>query len=147
MIVVDASVAVKWVTGEQDRELANELLAGSEPLAGPFLLRTEVVAALSRKARFGEITHQDARDAAALWERMISGELNLIAEDADLSRSLELSLEVNHPLQDCIYLALAERLDAALVTADSKFVQKVRQAASAGTRPGALPASLKRLSC
>ena len=56
MIVVDASVAVKWVTGEQGRDAANALLESGEQIAGPFLLRTEVVAAIALKARFKEIT-------------------------------------------------------------------------------------------
>jgi predicted nucleic acid-binding protein len=126
MIVVDASVAVKWVTGEQDREAANALLASGEQIAGPFLLRTEVVAAVARKARFEEITEADATAAVHLWVGIIHGDIALFAEDADLTRALKLSLELNHPLQDCIYLALAERLDAQLITADQKFAAKAR---------------------
>jgi predicted nucleic acid-binding protein len=56
-----------------------------------------------------------------LWAGIIRGDIELFAEDADLHRALNLSLELNHPLQDCIYLALAERLDAPLITADEKF--------------------------
>jgi predicted nucleic acid-binding protein len=127
MMVVDASVAVKWVTGEQDREAANALLDSGEQIAGPFLLRTEVVAAVARKARFGEITEVDASAAVSLWAGIIRGaDIALFAEDADLSRALALSLELNHPLQDCIYLALAERLNAPLITADEKFAAKAR---------------------
>jgi predicted nucleic acid-binding protein len=127
MIVVDASVAVKWVTGEQDREAANALLDSGEPITGPFLLRTEVVAAVTRKARFGEITEVDASAAVSLWADIIRGaDVALFAEDADLPRALALSLELNHPLHDCIYLALAERLDAPLITADEKFASKAR---------------------
>ena len=125
MIVVDASVAVKWVTGEQDREAANELLGSGEPIAGPFLLRTEVAAAVARKARFGEITRDDAAAAIALWTGVIRSDVDLLAEDADLPRALALSLELNHPLQDCVYLALAERLDVPL--ADEKFAVKARR--------------------
>ena len=33
---------------------------------------------------------------------------------------------MNHSLQDCIYLAIAERLNATLITADAKFVAKAR---------------------
>jgi predicted nucleic acid-binding protein len=127
MIVVDASVAVKWVTGEQNRDAANALLDSGERLAGPFLLRTEVAAAVARKARFKEITAADASAAVGLWAGILrAADMELLAEDADLMRALELSLELNHPLQDCIYLALAERLDAPLITADEKFAAKAR---------------------
>ncbi len=128
MTIVDASVAVKWVTGEEGREAANELLGSNEPIAGPYLLRTEVAAAVSRKARFKEITVDDASAAIELWGVIVHGsDLNLIPEDDDLQLAVKLSLELNHPLQDCIYLALAERLDAPLVTADGKFAEKARR--------------------
>jgi predicted nucleic acid-binding protein len=128
MIVVDASVAVKWLTGEQDREAANQLLANGEPIVGPALLRTEVAAALARKARFGDITADDATAALELWLTMLHrADLDLTIEHPDLARALALSLELSHPLQDCVYLALAERLDAPLVTADEKFAAKARR--------------------
>ncbi len=128
MIVVDASAAVKWITGEQDSEAANQLLSGSEPISGPFLLRTEVAAAIARKARFGEITKADASAAIELWASVLQGsDISLLAEDDDLAPALKLSLELNHPLQDCIYLALSQRLGAPLITADSKFAAKARR--------------------
>jgi predicted nucleic acid-binding protein len=128
MTVVDASVAVKWVTGEQDREAANQLLASGEPIVGPFLIRTEVASAVARKARFGDITADDALAALDLWLAMLRrADIGLIAEDPDLTRALDLSLELKHPLQDCVYLALAERLDVPLVTADEKFAAKARR--------------------
>jgi predicted nucleic acid-binding protein len=127
MIVVDASVAVKWVTGEPDREAANELLASNEAIFGPFLLRTEVASAVARKARFGEISRDDGFAALALWASIIRGNVAAFSEDPDLPRALQLALELEHPLQDCVYLALAERLEATLVTADEKFVAKARR--------------------
>jgi len=128
MIVVDASVAVKWLVSEQDEDAAEELLRTQAQVAGPALLRVEVTAAIARKARFGEIQAAQAEAAIELWRSMLDrADIDLIAEDPDLPLALKLSLELNHPLQDCVYLALAERLDAPLVTADEKFAAKVRK--------------------
>ena len=128
MIVVDASVAVKWVTGEEHRETANALLAAGDEIMGPALLRIEVASALARKARFHEITADDASAALDLWVSMIHGtEVTLFDETQDLARALKLSRELNHPLQDCVYLALAERIGVDLITADEKFVAKTRR--------------------
>jgi predicted nucleic acid-binding protein len=128
MIVVDASVAVKWVTGEQGWEAANQLLKGGEPVAGPLLLRTEVAAAFARRARFGDITTDDGTAALELWLSMLGhADIDLIPEDPDLPLALNLPPQMNHPLQDCVYLALAERLDAPLVTADEQFAAKGRK--------------------
>jgi predicted nucleic acid-binding protein len=73
---------------------------------------------------FGEITPEAAYRSLDVWSDIVHGIVVLIPEDHDLPAALKLALELNHPLQDCIYLALAERFDAPLVTADEKFAAK-----------------------
>jgi predicted nucleic acid-binding protein len=127
MIVIDASVAVKWLLPESDDAAAQALLASEERLVAPSLIRTEVAAALARRARFREIEPRDAETAMGLWlQTLRDGVIGLVADEADLATALRLAIELNHPLQDCLYLALAERLGAPLVTADKKFVVKAR---------------------
>ena len=41
-----------------------------------------------------------------------------------LPDALEISLELDHQLPDCLYLALARRLGAPMVTADDKLIRK-----------------------
>ena len=127
MMVVDASVAVKWLLPAPGDAAAQELLASEERLVAPSLIRTEVAAALARRARFREIEPRDAEAAMGLWlQTLRDGVIGLAADDADLVTALGLAMELSHPLQDCLYLALAERLGAPLVTADKKFVNKAR---------------------
>ena len=127
MIVIDASVAVKWLLPEPGDAAAQELLASEERLVAPSLIRTEVAAALARRARFGEIEPRDGEIAMGLWlQTLRDGVIGLVADEADLVTALGLAVELSHPLQDCLYLALAERLGAPLVTADKKFVNKAR---------------------
>ncbi|MGA9626823.1 MAG: type II toxin-antitoxin system VapC family toxin [Bryobacteraceae bacterium] len=127
MIVVDASVAVKWLLPEPGDAAAQELLASEERLVAPSLIRTEVAAALARRARFREIEPRDAETAMGLWlQTLRDGVIGLVAEEADLVTALELAMELSRPFDDCLYLALAERLGAPLVTADKKFVVKAR---------------------
>jgi len=83
-------------------------------------------AAITRKALLSEVTVQEAHEALEVWAAIIRGTLDLMPEDEDLPGALKLALELKHALQDCIYLALAERLDATLITADGKFVAKAR---------------------
>ena len=54
-LVVDASVAVKWLVAEEDSSAADRLLAGGDDLHAPRLMASEVANALWRKARMGEI--------------------------------------------------------------------------------------------
>ena len=127
MIVVDASVAIKWLLPEPGDAAAQELLVSEERLVAPSLIRTEVAAALARRARFREIEPRDAETAIGLWlQTLRDGVIGLVADEADLVTALKLAIDLSHPLQDCLYLALAERLGAPLVTADKKFVVKAR---------------------
>jgi predicted nucleic acid-binding protein len=127
VIVVDASVAVKWLLPEVGDATARQLLSTGDRLFGPSLIRVEVAAAFARKACLREIAVKDAETAADLWlQSIVDGAIALVPEEAYLPRAVGLAIVLNHPLQDCLYLALAERLDAPLVTADEKFAAKVR---------------------
>jgi predicted nucleic acid-binding protein len=125
VIVVDASVAVKWLLPEPGADAARRLLDSGEWLLAPTLIRVEVAAAIARKSRFGELDRRDAATAADLWFRSIDdGVIALLPDEMDLPRGFHLALELQHPVQDCLYLALAERMGAELFTADRKFVER-----------------------
>ena len=58
--VVDASVVVKWLIGEDDSDIAGEMAAKEEDLHAPRLMASEIANALWCKARLGEIEPGDA---------------------------------------------------------------------------------------
>jgi predicted nucleic acid-binding protein len=126
LIVVDASVAVKWALREADSEAAAALLDDDDPLLAPELLRIEGASAITRAGRSGRVAVSDVEDVVARWLRSLeAGAVELWPDRADLARAVTLSCELRHPLPDCLYLALAERTDAELVTADATFVRRV----------------------
>ena len=53
-LVVDASVAVKWLVAEEESDAARELLESGEELHAPGLMASEIANALCRKARLGK---------------------------------------------------------------------------------------------
>jgi predicted nucleic acid-binding protein len=125
MIVVDASVTAKWFLAEDDTPLANALLQGTQKLFAPALIRTEVHAALTRRYRTGQAPEAEVRQACRDWSEMIDeGLLTLLASEPDEPQAIDLSLQLKHPFQDCLYLALAQRLKIPLVTADPKFIER-----------------------
>ena len=63
-LVVDASVAVKWLVAEDGSEAAESLIDQRFELYAPRLLASEVSNALWRKARLGEIA-PGAADASS----------------------------------------------------------------------------------
>lgn len=108
MIIVDASVAAKWFLPEAGSDEAQRLLAGSEKLVAPSLIRIEVFGAITRKVRNRELTVKEARSACELWSRALSkGALSLIPDERHLQRAIELAWEIRHPLQDA-YISLLQ---------------------------------------
>lgn len=135
MIVVDASVATKWFLAEDDTPLANVLLNGTEKLFAPSLIRIEVYAAITRRFRNGQAPEAEVRQACRDWSEMLDeGLLTLLTSKSDEPLAIDLAVQLKHPFQDCLYLALAERLQAPLVTADPKFIKR-----TAGLYPAVQP--------
>jgi len=125
MIVVDASVATKWFLAEDETPLANALLNGTRKLFAPALIRVEVHAAITRRFRTGQAPEAEVRQACRDWYEMIDeGLLTLLVSEPDEPQAIDLALQLKHPFQDCLYLALAQRLQVPLVTADPKFIER-----------------------
>lgn len=70
MIVVNASVAVKWFIPEAGEEDAAQLLGGKTHLMAPALIRLEVTGAIIRRYREGHLSEKRAREGTQAWEAM-----------------------------------------------------------------------------
>ena len=122
--VVDASVAFKWFVPELGTEQALTLLDLRGQLIAPDLLTVEVINAMWARLRGRPDFQRTVTDAASALPRM----LDTLAPSGELvGRALEMTMLLNHPLYDCIYLALAERDGLRLVTADDYFTGKVER--------------------
>ena len=117
-LVVDASVAVKWLIAEDDSEAARELVASGEDLHAPRLMACEVANALWRKARLSEIERGDAGAMLAAVQDM---PVRWGADEAVCADAVRIAQVLDRPVYDCVYLALAHRIGAAVVTADLRF--------------------------
>ena len=116
-LIVDASVAIKWYVGEPLSDLATELLSRPD-LSAPSLIFAEVGNALWKRIRRGASTIEQA---TAALERL-AADLATIESTTDLSaQAMRFAAELDHPIYDCFYLALAHRENAPIVTADRKL--------------------------
>ena len=121
MIAVDASVALQWIAPEADGQSEAESVLVERDLHAPDLLLIEVANALCKKVSLGEVK----ADQAFAGLRRIGETLIVAPVTADLSyRALELALEIGHPVYDCVYLALAESLDATIATRDIELTKR-----------------------
>lgn len=125
-VVVDASVAVKWLFTEEHSEAARQLLAPRIVLHAPDFLLIEAANVIWKKVRRKEIP--DARPYLEELARM-SDAVVLRPSSELVQQAAALSLQLDHPVYDCIYLACAETEAAPLVTADDRL-SRLAQAAS-----------------
>ena len=120
--VVDASVAVKWVVEELDSGQARMLARAR--LEAPDLLAVECANILWKKARIGDI---GARQARERLDALLEAPVALTPSRDLLGQALGLALELEHPVYDCLYLALALARGVPLVTADERLARAVRK--------------------
>ena len=122
MIVVDASIAVKWVIPEPDSAKARTLQI--ERLAAPAIWLVEAANALWRHVRVSQLTEMEA---VTRLRQLRNAAIDSVPVDADIDQALALALETGHPIYDCLYLALAIRENTYAVTADTRFSSAVRR--------------------
>jgi predicted nucleic acid-binding protein len=131
VVVVDASIALKWILNETDSSTALALLADWNDreieVYAPSLLVYEVTNALYRRVRKGEIPFDDAR--RGLTEIIFKVVEFDFPEDPDFNiRAMELGQQFGLPAAyDSHYLALAESRECELWTADTRLWNSTRE--------------------
>ncbi|MGH9474091.1 MAG: type II toxin-antitoxin system VapC family toxin [Terriglobales bacterium] len=130
IVVVDASVVVKWVLPEPETGAALQLLhdfeSGQLDLIAPRLLLSEIASSLTKRHRRHELSAGQAL-AALEWVRVRCPRL----VDADLTSALHLSLRLSVSLWDALYVVTAVERNCEFITADRRLVRAV-----AGRVPG-----------
>lgn len=121
MIVIDASVAVKWFVPEAGSQEAEAVLVGHEPRAAPEHLAVEVGQALLRHWRGGGVT----RDHCRLAMEQVPRYVRLFSTEALAVEALDIAAAVGCSVYDALYLAAAERWDCTVVTADARLVAQL----------------------
>lgn len=122
--VVDASVACKWLRWEEDSELARRLLQDEHQLHAPRFLALELSNALWDKAGKGAF---DSTRASALAEGIPDMGVQWEDDFPLCPAAVRLGLELEHPVYDCFYFVLAERLGIRMVTEDQKFLRALKK--------------------
>ncbi len=121
-IVVDASVAAKWLFAETDtpkaRLLLREIRKGNLQSLAPDILPAEIANSLSKRVFRGML---EALEAEAQFERFRRSCPALIGNGFLATAALQLALRYRHSIYDCLYVALAMATPCDLVTADERL--------------------------
>ncbi|HMQ57516.1 MAG TPA: type II toxin-antitoxin system VapC family toxin [Rhizobiaceae bacterium] len=127
--VVDADVGFKWHVEQPDSDQAERVLALGGELHAPDFQYLEVRQVLAKYVRMNLISSASAMHAQASHRSMIAfwHDHKQLADHA-----FDLALKHSHAFYDCLYLALALRLNGRLVTADKAFARKFADGEHAG---------------
>jgi predicted nucleic acid-binding protein len=123
-LVVDASVAAKWVLPEAGSDRAAALRKANDDLIAPALVVAELGNALWKSALRGDVGEAEANEAISL---AISHFDRLVPLEDLAARAIEFAIEIRHPVYDCFYLALAERERVPVVSADDRLLEAAKR--------------------
>jgi predicted nucleic acid-binding protein len=117
VIVLDASAAIEWLLRTQTGiKIDNRIFSSKVPLHAPHLLDIEVAQVLRRYVQEKTITAQRGQEAL---EDLGDLPLNRYPHDFLIPRVWELRATLT--AYDAVYVALAELLDAPLLTCDGRI--------------------------
>ena len=117
MIVADTNLVVSLFVQETQTPLARAVFARDADWRMPAFWKAEFLNVLSTYVRFGDMPLEDS---LRLWR--LATEASFIREEAvDGAEALRLAKQHKISGYDAVFLALARRLDVALVTADKKL--------------------------
>ena len=118
-VVVDTSVALKWLLPEPDSAMAERVASADHLLIAPTLLIAESCNAIWNRLRRGEVTADHAQLVVARLPKFFD---SLVGDAGLAPMAMTIASALEHPVYDCFYLALAERLGTKLVTADGRLM-------------------------
>lgn len=132
MAVFDANVLVALIVDLPWSATARRAIATHSERTAPSLLPVEVGSAIWKNVRSGSLAH----DQAELGLRRAMSIVTLVPVDDLVHAALRLAIERDHPIHDCLYVALARRENAPLVTADQRLAALAERAGVAAEMVG-----------
>ncbi|MGV7230056.1 MAG: type II toxin-antitoxin system VapC family toxin [Nitrospirales bacterium] len=119
IFVIDANVGLKWFIEEPRSTAARKILEKDNAFIVPDIFIPEICNVVWKKFKNQEITAEQGQAIVT----NVPAVIDHIVPTAELTqRAFDLAVQFNHPVYDCLYLALAERESITLITDDAKLV-------------------------
>jgi predicted nucleic acid-binding protein len=138
--VLDSAVALKWVLPEihaaKAKQLRDDAANQVHELIAPDVFAVEAAHALVRAERKKIIP---VGQAAALLVDVMNSAPRLTTFLPLLSRATDIASRMHCGVYDCLYVALAEKENRELVTADAKLVKNIKKSFSFVRELASLP--------
>jgi predicted nucleic acid-binding protein len=121
-LVVDASVATKWLFEEAGSSEAAQLRTASYDLVAPDLMPLEVANVIWKRVRQGKLPIESGRRALRAFR---SAPVRMRRTRSLVDAAWEIAVQRDRTVYDSLYLALAIAVGAPLVTADRRFYDSI----------------------
>ena len=128
-LVIDASVAAKWLFDEPQSELADHLLSGGDLLLAPDLLYAEIGNVIWKRLDRGQLVPERTD---AILEEMLAVPVKFFPVAALMPDAVRIAHRYRRSFYDACYLALAIQESCMLVTADLRLSNALRNTAVGG---------------
>ena len=116
--VLDASAAVRLILADPAAADLAERVGGAALVLAPELMLTELANTLWKLQRADRLNDLDPQELLAEARELV----DRLEPDRHLqAEALALACHLNHPVYDCLYLALARREAASLISSDQRL--------------------------
>ena len=105
-LVIDANVSLKWFIEEPRSGAARKILEKGGSFIAPDIFIPEICNVVWKKVKLQDIATEQGQ---AIVNNIAMVLDNLVPSSEVAKRAFELAVQCNHPVYDCLYLALAER--------------------------------------
>jgi predicted nucleic acid-binding protein len=126
-LVLDFSVALKWVMPEIDSDKADlrrlGFRNGTHEFLAPEIFTVEAAHALTRAERQGRVSVGKSR---MLFLDLLTTQPHFHSFQPLLLRAIDISSRMHIGIYDSVYVALAEQEDCDLLTADDRLVMNLQ---------------------
>ena len=126
MIVLDSSVALKWIFADEEvaehaMRVRDDHISGKNEIAVPTLFFYEIANVLATKVKLS------AEEALEAFELISAFEFNVFELDnIEYMEAMSLAMKHRISVYDASYHVLAGRLGCCFLTADRKFWEKMK---------------------
>jgi predicted nucleic acid-binding protein len=125
ILVIDANVGLKWFIEESRSPAARKILDKGASFIAPDIFIPEICNVVWKKVKNQEITAEQGQAIVSNVPMVLD---HIVPSSEVAKRAFALAVQFNHPVYDCLYLALAERESISLVTDDAKLVTVAKKA-------------------
>jgi predicted nucleic acid-binding protein len=116
--VLDASAAVRLILADPAAAELAERVGGAALVLAPELMLSELANTLWKLQRADRLNDLDPQELLAEARELV----DRLEPDRHLqAEALALACHLNHPVYDCLYLALARREAASLISSDRRL--------------------------